>query len=208
MSNRYENVDPSSVFNIIKLDLIDQAMVLRGHCEHEPSGEQNKLKLCKHCREGFSSRVEQAFAWNATAREMDQAILIEGGWICDWTNPKVPEIWKDIMWTVIQATPHLRWLLLADSDEDLHALLPADWGNGYDNIGLGVRVTNRQHAIHRLDQLRRIPVHVRFAEFGVPEEDLGKFNTKEIDLCRFNFPDGYQLSREQHRWVRKIENLF
>lgn len=88
----------------------------------------------------------------------------------------------------IKATPNLRWLLLTASDEDLSASLPDDWGNGYDNAALGVRISNRQHVMGRFDQLRRIPAQLRFVEFGVPEESLGKFNTKGFEFYRFYIP--------------------
>lgn len=208
MSNRYATVSPSDELNIIHLDLIDPTTLECGHCEHQFSAGINQPNLCQACLERFVARLQKTFTWNETAEAMGQSIIIEGGWICDWANPKIPTDWKKLIWSTIQATPNLRWFLLTASDEDLSASLPDDWGSGYENAALGVRVSNRQHLMGRFDQLRRIPAELRFAVFGVPEESLGKFNTKGFDLYRFDIPDGYRLRNEQRCWLHKIEKQF
>lgn len=208
MSNRYATVDSSMDLNIIGLDLIDHATALRGHCEHQLGAEVNQPSLCQACHQGFQARLQKTFAWDETAQAMGNPIIIESGWIGDWANPKIPVDWKNMIWATIKATPNLRWLLLSNTDEDLSASLPDDWGNGYDNAALGVRVSNRQHVMGRFDQLRRIPAQLRFVEFGVPEESLGKFNTKGFEFYRFDIPDSYHLKNEQRCWLQKIEKQF
>ncbi|HWQ34311.1 MAG TPA: phage Gp37/Gp68 family protein [Blastocatellia bacterium] len=71
------------------------------------------------------------------------------------------------LWPLIQATPHLDWLLLTKRPENLSRMLPFGWfGEGADNhwpnVWLGTTCENQQRADERIPELLRIPAHVRF----------------------------------------------
>jgi len=65
------------------------------------------------------------------------------------------------LWPLIRATPHLDWQLLTKRVERIVESLPADWGDGYQNVWLGVSIENREYE-WRVQLLRRVPAQVRF----------------------------------------------
>ena len=97
--------------------------------------------------------------------------------MCDWTDNNAPAGQRDRLWELIRATPNLDWQLLTKRAPNIKRCLPTDWGNGYDNVWLGVTVENRQHGLPRIEHLRRAPAKVRFLSIEPLLEDLG-----EIDL--------------------------
>jgi protein gp37 len=57
--------------------------------------------------------------------------------------------------------------------------LPADWGQGYPNVWLGVSVENKDY-LWRIDALRGIPARVRFLSLEPLLEDLGPLDLTGI----------------------------
>lgn len=76
-------------------------------------------------------------------------------------------------WEVIRKTPHHTWLILTKRPERILDHLPDDWGNGYENVWLGVTAENQQRLIERLDILSKVPCYVRFVSV---EPILGEIN--------------------------------
>jgi protein gp37 len=65
------------------------------------------------------------------------------------------------LWPLIESTDWLDWLLLTKRAERLPDILPANWGDGYDNVWLGVSVENERWT-SRIDHLVRVPARVKF----------------------------------------------
>lgn len=57
------------------------------------------------------------------------------------------------LFDLIRATPSLDWQLLTKRPENIAAMLPPDWGNGYANVWLGTTIESPEY-VHRFDQLR------------------------------------------------------
>ena len=65
------------------------------------------------------------------------------------------------LWTLIEATPHLDWLLLTKWPQLVAAMVP--WGNDWpDNVWIGTTVENQAYADERLPYLVALPAKVRF----------------------------------------------
>jgi protein gp37 len=75
------------------------------------------------------------------------------------------EPWRRDLWTLIRETPHLDWQLLTKRPENITASLPPDWGNGYDNVWLGVTAGDQAGADKRLPLLAQVPARVRFVSY-------------------------------------------
>lgn len=73
----------------------------------------------------------------------------------------LPE-WRAELWALIKATPHLDWLLLTKRPQNIKKMLPADWGDGYANVWLGVTVENQTEADRRIPHLLSMPAAVHF----------------------------------------------
>lgn len=83
--------------------------------------------------------------------------------VCSWSDFFIEEAdpWRDEAWDIIRQTPHLIYQILTKRPERIMQHLPADWGNGWPNVWLGVSVENDDYT-HRMDVLRDIPAALRF----------------------------------------------
>ncbi len=70
---------------------------------------------------------------------------------------------RERLWTLIEETPWLDWLLLTKRPQNMIALAPERWANQWPrNIWAGCTVEDQQRADERILQLRRVPAAVRF----------------------------------------------
>ena len=69
------------------------------------------------------------------------------------------------LWHIVDATPHLDWLVLTKRPENVLGMVPFRWcnkGKWPDNVWLGTSVENQHFADIRIPQLLQIPAKVRF----------------------------------------------
>ena len=88
--------------------------------------------------------------------------LVFGGDLCDIFDERGPSDARENLWSLIRETPHLTWQLLSKRPENFRSFLPSDWGEGYENVWLGVTVDDRENGYPRVDLLRETPARVRF----------------------------------------------
>lgn len=82
---------------------------------------------------------------------------------CSWSDFFIEDAdeWRDDAWDIIRQTPHLTYQILTKRVENIPDRLPADWGDGWDNVWLGVSVESQEY-IHRAHALNQIPAKIRF----------------------------------------------
>lgn len=83
-------------------------------------------------------------------------------------------------WDIIRKCPHLIFQILTKRPERIRKCLPADWGDGWDNVWLGVSVEDQRAADERIPYLLNTPALVRFLSC---EPLLGP-----VDLTRVRVP--------------------
>lgn len=66
------------------------------------------------------------------------------------------------LWALIAETPNLDWLLLTKRPQNVAAMLPPGWGEGWGNVWLGTTCENQVEAERRIPHLRQVPAAVRF----------------------------------------------
>jgi protein gp37 len=105
---------------------------------------------------------------------------------CSWSDwfHEHADPWRDEAWDIIRQRPDLIWQILTQRPERISDCLPADWGEGWPHVWLGVSIENRR-CVHRAELLRRAPAGVRFVS---AEPLLGPL-----------VPDGWTLGPED-RW--------
>lgn len=69
--------------------------------------------------------------------------------------------WRPKAWEVIKSCPHLDWLVLTKRPQAIRQRLPADWGDGYPNVWLGVTCGARK-SLKWIPLIQKIPAAVRF----------------------------------------------
>jgi protein gp37 len=102
----------------------------------------------------------QPYTWERKAVAAGQPKRLFTCSLSDWFHPNA-DPWRDEAWRVITGCPHVVFQILTKRPERIADHLPADWGEGYPNVWLGVSVENNDY-LGRVDTLRKIPARLRF----------------------------------------------
>ncbi|MFO0840969.1 MAG: DUF5131 family protein [Gemmataceae bacterium] len=124
-----------------------EAIMRRGG--YEPFGGPMKTKTWS-----------QPFAWDRAARTLCERHRVFTCSMSDFFHQGADE-WRADAWKVIKACENLDWLILTKRPHLVADRLPADWGEGYENVWLGVTVGCSQ-SLYRLPILKEIPAKVKF----------------------------------------------
>ena len=139
--------------------------------------------------------------WNrkATGRH-----LVFCGSMCDWADKNIPDGQRERLWQLIRDTPNLTWLLLTKRATNILKYLPDDWGEGYENVWLGVTVENRWHGIRRASILKTIPAKIRFLSCEPLIQSLPRLNLTGIHWVIVGGESGPKARPIQPWWVDRI----
>jgi len=85
---------------------------------------------------------------------------------CSWSDFFIDQAdeWRNDAWDIIRQTPHLTYQILTKRPENIADRLPEDWGDGWNNVWLGVSVESSEYK-HRIGTLYDIPSVVRFVSY-------------------------------------------
>jgi len=116
---------------------------------------------------------------------------------CSWSDFFIEEAdqWREWAWDIIRSRPDLNWQILTKRPERIQDCLPEDWGDGWDNVWLGVSVENQKNADARMPILASIPCKVRF----ISAEPL-------LDLVQLMNPvvDSFIMGDTRHRNIISV----
>ena len=66
--------------------------------------------------------------------------------------------WRGEAWEMIRSRPDLRFLMITKRIDRLQAVVPDDWGEGYDNVTICCTMENQERADYRLPIYRAAPI--------------------------------------------------
>ena len=140
--------------------------------------------------------------FNEPLKWKDPALVFTCSW-SDWFIEEADE-WREEAWEVIRRTPHLTYQILTKRPENIATRLPADWGNGWPNVWLGISAEDQKNADKRIPVLLNVMARVRFIS---AEPLLGPIDFIETAYSITNFGGrkiaGFTLSGLMHmiHWV-------
>lgn len=139
-------------------------------------------QACKHCyADAWAKRVGQKLwgpkaprrffsdahwrepvRWNAEAERTGERPRVFCASMADvFEDRRDLDEHRARLWNLIEATPHLDWLLLTKRPQNVVAL--TRWGDAWpQNVWLGATIENQKVADERLDDLASVPARVRF----------------------------------------------
>ena len=84
--------------------------------------------------------------------------------LADVFDNEVPTEWRDDLWRLIEATPHLDWLLLTKRIGNVQHMVWPKWMQaGFPtNVWIGATIVNQTEADRDIQKLLRLPASVRF----------------------------------------------
>jgi protein gp37 len=83
---------------------------------------------------------------------------------CSWSDFFIAEAdeWRKDAWDIIRVTKQHNWLILTKRVERILKCLPEDWGQGWDNVWLGITVENQECADERIPLFLEISAKIKF----------------------------------------------
>ena len=115
--------------------------------------------------------------WNAEARafkrEAGRRPRVFCASLADVFDNQVPPKWRQDLFALIRECRRLDWLMLTKRPQNILKMLPADWGDGYRNVWLGVTAENQTYFDSRwgisneyLPSLNSFPTSLRLGRCG------------------------------------------
>lgn len=85
--------------------------------------------------------------------------------------------WREEIWNIIRERTDCRFYFFTKRIERLARCLPSDWGNGYDNVGIGCTVENQDRADYRMPIFLSLPIRHRMVIVApmIERVDLRKY---------------------------------
>ena len=113
------------------------------------------------------SNWAQPLKWNLEAERLNVRYRAFCASLADVFDNEVPTDWRRDLYALIQATPHLDWLLLTKRIGNARGMLNecsfGRWNEApLPNVWLGITVTNQAEAVRDIPKLLAIPATVRF----------------------------------------------
>jgi protein gp37 len=107
--------------------------------------------------------------WNAEARAFRREHAHRPRVFCaslaDVFDNQVDSTWREDLFALIRECRRLDWLLLTKRPQNIRKMLPADWGDGYRNVWLGVTAENQEWFDRRWRHLQNIPAPIKFISY-------------------------------------------
>lgn len=130
---------------------------------------------CRHCyigpimrrggNEPFNGPMEtknwaNPERWDRAAFRVGERLRVFSCSMSDFFHPGADE-WRPDAWEIIKKCTNLDWLILTKRPELAIDRLPADWGEGYPNVWMGV-TCGCMKSLYRMDHLHAIPAIIKF----------------------------------------------
>lgn len=155
----------------------------------------------------------QPLRWNAEAERLGVRYRVFCASLADVFDNEVPTEWRGQLWALINATPHLDWLLLTKRVGNVTTMM-YDPEEPQPNVWIGASITSQAEADRDIPKLLAVPAAKRFLSM---EPLLGPVDLRnlpygegELDALK---PHTWELAIEQWRdtdsdWVEQFEDWF
>ena len=150
---------------------------------------------------------KKVIKWNKQATEEGERHRVFCGSMMDWCDKDAPEGARDELFELIRDTPMLDWQLLTKRATLIKKCLPDDWGNGYENVWLGVTCEDLDYGIPRLMALRDIPAKIKFLSCEPLLEDIGHINLGWIDWVIIGGESGANYRPMNTEWAENLRDV-
>lgn len=119
------------------------------------------------------------------------------------------DAWRDEAWDFIRRRPNVTFSLLTKRAERIKDCLPADWGDGWDNVSFSVSCENQRRLDERIPHLLALPAKHRWVSLKpfIGEVDIAPYlATGKIETVLAG-GENYLGSRPLHyEWVKRVHD--
>jgi protein gp37 len=127
--------------------------------------------------------------WNAEAHRLGTRARVFCASMADVFEPRLDlDPWRDKLWTLIEKTPNLDWLLLTKRPGHIKHVYP--WATTpRENVWLGTTTETQRWAVRRIERLLSVESRVRFlscepllSAIDLTPEPVNKFETLAANI--------------------------
>jgi protein gp37 len=127
----------------------------------------------------------------------------------DIMDDEIDPSWRSDLWTLIESTPNLDWLLLTKRPQNYAKFLPRSWFlDGFPpNVWIGTTAENQEYADLRMPLLIQIPAVVRFvsAEPLISNIDFSPW-ISQLDWIIVGGESGHHFRTMNPEWATNIRD--
>lgn len=117
--------------------------------------------------------------------------------LADLFDNEVPDAWREELFALIEATPHLDWLLLTKRIGNVQRMVPARWmAEGFPaHVQMGITVATQDEADRDIQKLVRLPARVLFLSMEPLLEavDISDWLVSRYPFCSTGFQQGANM---------------
>ncbi|MDE1161910.1 MAG: DUF5131 family protein [Acidobacteriaceae bacterium] len=139
----------------------------------------------------IEAAMKEAYSYDAEAKAAGKRAIVFTNSLSDFFDPAA-DANRAAAWAAIKNTPNLYWMILTKRPHLIADRLPADWGDGWENVWLGTTCGSKKpykclHTgmimtpIDRVTALQAIPCRVRFISAEPLLTDISDIDLTGID---------------------------
>jgi len=116
------------------------------------------------------------------------------------------DAWRHDVWAMMRQRPDLTFIFLTKRIQRLASVLPADWGEGYDNVVIGCTVENQAQADLRLPVFLSLPIKHRniICEPFLEAIDLSAYLSDQVEAVLAGGESGSEARVCDYGWVLSL----
>ena len=104
------------------------------------------------------SSWRKPLTWNKKAATIGKPWRVFCASLADVFDNETPQEWRNDLWRLIEATPHLSWLLVTKRIGNVARMVPSlDWLRFHDNVRVVITVVNQREAERDVPKVLALP---------------------------------------------------
>lgn len=122
------------------------------------------------------------------------------------------DLWRKEAWDIIRSTPQHTYQILTKRPERINVCLPSDWGDGWDNVWLGVSGESSNMIVKRSRIFETVKAKTKFISIEPLLESVSSRIGNAIDQFQWVIVGGESGSHSHSRtceseWIHGVVNL-
>ncbi len=182
-------------------------------CDHCYAEQQNKFRGWVNGWGPHGERKRTSAAnwkkplqWNKAAAAAGARHRVFCASLADWLDHRAPLSWREDLACLIDATPHLDWLLLTKRPESLSKLVPWHVDDVPSNVWLGITAEDQARLEQRWRYLRPYNAPVKFVSYEPALGPLSLFRSGNPDWVICGGESGPDARPMNPDWARSLRD--
>lgn len=120
------------------------------------------------------------------------------------------DLWRGEAWEMMRVRQDLHFIMITKRIDRLQETLPADWGDGYDNVTICCTIENQDRADYRLPIYKAAPIKHKIL---ICEPLLERIDLQSYDICSWieqvvvGGESGYNTRPCNFDWVMELHDV-